>query len=75
MTHVGYRMERHNAHMAAVRAVQRRHQLERLRCVLVQYVTWQQMGILPRDGDGTIAELRQLHTDIEAQMRAEGQEP
>ncbi len=75
MTHVGYRLERHNAHMAAVRAVQRRNRLERVRCVLHQYTGWLHAGLLPGDGEDTIHQLRLLREDIEAEMVAEGQQP
>ena len=73
--HVGYRLERHNAHMATVRAVQRRGQLERLERVVAQIQAWQGRGF-GLDGDlETIAMLKEVREDLLAEMRRNGQLP
>ena len=61
MTHLGYRMERHVAHMAAVRAIQRSHQLQRVERVLAQHVAWQRAGLQMEGDAATIALLAPLN--------------
>ena len=61
--------------MAAVRAVQRSHQLQRVERVLAQHLAWQRAG-LQLEGDAeTIAALREMRDGLAAESRAEGQKP
>ena len=64
MTHIGYRMERHNAHMAAVRAVQRSHQLQRVERVLAQHVAWRRAGLQLEGDTETIATLHEMRDEL-----------
>jgi len=73
--HIGYRLERHNAHMAAVRACQRRGQLERVGQAIARHQTWDRAGVLSARERETLGLLVALHDEIAAEMRAEGQEP
>lgn len=75
MTHVGYRMERHNAHMAAVCAVQLRHQLERVERVLAQHEAWQRLRQNQEGAAETIAMLNEMQDELVAEMMVAGQQP
>ncbi len=75
MTFLGHRHERHCAHIAAVRAVQRRHQLQRVERVLAQHEAWRRAGMV-LDGDAeTVDALGEMHEELVAEMLAEGQQP
>ena len=75
MTFLGHRHERHRAHMSAVRAVQRRHQLQRVERVLAQHEAWRRAG-MALDGDAeTVDALGEMRGELVAEMLAEGQEP
>lgn len=73
--HIGYRLERHNAHMAAVCARQRRGQLERVGQAIARLQSWDRAGVLSERERETLGLLLDLHKEIAAEMRAEGQEP
>ena len=61
--------------MAAVRAVQRSHQLQRVERVLAQHLAWQRAG-LQLEGDAeTIATLREMRDELAAEMQAERKRP
>ena len=55
MTFLGHRYERHRQHMDAVRAVQRRNQLQRVEKVLAQHEAWRRVGV-DLNGDAAIIE-------------------
>ncbi len=74
-THIGYRMERHNAHMAAVWASQRRGQLQRVQRVIAQHEAWRRAGILGEGEADTLKTLYELRDELVGEMRANGQEP
>ena len=76
---LGHRHERHNAHISAVRAVQRRHQLQRVERVLAQHEAWRRMGVDPEGAAETVNALNEMHEELVAEMLAEmlaeGQQP
>ena len=75
MTHIGYRLERHNAHMAAVRAIQRRHQLQRVESVLARHEAWRRTGVQLEGDAESVAALIDMRDDLIAEMTATGQQP
>ena len=71
MSFLGHRYERHCAHMAAVREVQRRNQLQRVERVLAQHEAWKTAGV-QLDGDlEAIAALHEMRREIAAALQAE----
>ena len=71
----GYRMQRHVEQMAAVRAVQRRGQYDRVQAVIATHLAWTRQGVLGATGEETLAVLIETRDDLADRMRAEGQEP
>ena len=55
MTHIGYRLERHNKHMAAVRAVQRRGHYDRVQRAIAEHRLWDRQGVLTKRERDTLA--------------------
>ena len=73
---IGFRLERHNRHMAAVRAVQRRGQYDRLLGrAIAEHRLWDRQDVLTDRERETLALLVDLRDDLAQRMRAEGQKP
>lgn len=73
--HIGYRMERLNRHMAAVRAVQRRGSLERLQRAIAEHRMWDRQGVLSERERETLALLVDMRDEQMQRMQEDGQEP